>query len=155
MAIARYDLACMLMIICLGQILASLCNSVMDVIKYRWSRSIFAHYILKIAASRPAFARRFKKWWAPESWQNKHEYGSSRSLKRFLFTTVFVWLTNAWHFFKGGWYLAYQALVVYAALPRLPIISLYPILDFMLYVALLKLIHFIVFELSFNKILIS
>lgn len=90
MAIARYDLADMLLIIIIAQILASLCNSIMDIIKSRWSRSIFAAYILRIATSNPTRAKRFKKWWSPESWQNKHEYGASGSLKRFLFTTVLV-----------------------------------------------------------------
>lgn len=144
----------MMLIIIIAQILASACNAVMDTLKFRYTRSIFAEYAVKLAYTDPKKALRFRRWWGIESWRNKYTYGEPNSIARLIFSTVMVWVTDAWHFFQAGWYTSYQVAIVLIALDRLPDISPYPIADFFLYLGMTKVIHGLVFEIFFNLILI-
>lgn len=67
-------------------ILASICNAVMDVVSFHYSKSVFAT---------PQFKQR---WWdASVSWKNKYINGDP-TLPR---TKTPTFLTDAWHFFKS------------------------------------------------------
>lgn len=69
--------------------LAGVCNSIMDVLSFRYEISRFD----KLEND---------KWFNPSiSWKNKWKDGDSKKGERFLgSSTVFVFLTDAWHFFK-------------------------------------------------------
>jgi len=69
--------------------LAGISNACMDVLKVRWVRSIF--YNVKN-----------QQWFNPSlSWKNKWKNGNPRNGEKFLgSSTVFVFLTDFWHFSK-------------------------------------------------------
>jgi hypothetical protein len=145
----------MILWIIIAQVISSACNAVMDTLKFRYSRSIFAHISVKLAYTDKEKSRRFRRWWGPESWRNKYTFGLPNTLPRLIFTTVLVWVTDAWHFFQAGWYTSYQILIVALAFDRLPFLTPYPFADFIIYLGVIKVIHGLIFELFFNLILIK
>ena len=70
-------------------IFAGICNSVMDVLKTRFYKSVFL-------GKKPA------TWIDPSiSWPNKWKNGDKSQGERFLgSSTVFVWVTDLWHLAK-------------------------------------------------------
>ena len=69
-------------------ILASIFNAVMDILQYKYSQSVFNNLS--------------NKWWNPKiSWKNKYKNGLKEQGPAFVgSTTIFVFITDAWHFFK-------------------------------------------------------
>jgi len=68
---------------------AGICNAIMDVIKFHWNTSIFTTWPNQ-------------NWINPSlSWRNKWKNGDPLQGEKFLgSSTVFVWLTDLWHFSK-------------------------------------------------------
>lgn len=104
-------------------------NAIMDVLQFRFDKSVFS---------------RFKgSWWNPSiSWKNKWKvengellYVNGKPVERFfLSSTLFVFVTDAWHFFKfvmntSMYYGLYSVLgeVAYYALGARLLILLYAI----------------------------
>jgi hypothetical protein len=72
--------------------IASICNSIMDIVRDKYEVSVF---------NNPNFNRRY--WDAKISWQNKWHGGNRGLGEKFLFSSsALVWTTDAWHFFKSG-----------------------------------------------------
>ena len=71
-------------------ILAAICNGLMDVLSTRYYVSIFRNF-------------KNKQFWDYNiSWRNKWSWGEkSNGEKFFLSSTIFVFLTDGWHLFKG------------------------------------------------------
>ena len=71
-------------------VLGGICNSVMDTITYHYATSIFA-------------TLSNQQWWDPQlSWTNKWKNGDPEQGEAWLgSSTVFVWVTDAWHLFKS------------------------------------------------------
>ena len=69
--------------------LAGVAEAVMDKLQFHFDRSIFANF-------------RNKQWWDPiNSWKNKWKNGDKTQGEKFwLSSTLFVFTTDAWHFFK-------------------------------------------------------
>ena len=71
-------------------LLACVCNSIMDVLSTRFDVSIFRNFSNKL----------FWDWRI--SWRNKWENGFKLNREKFLFSSsIFVFLTDAWHLFKA------------------------------------------------------
>ncbi len=70
-------------------ILAGISNAIMDVLKFRYSRSVFNKFN--------------ENWWNPnKSWRNKWKNGDPEQGERFWGSSRwFVRFTDAWHFFQG------------------------------------------------------
>ena len=69
-------------------ILAAACNAVMDVLAFKFKKSIFS-----------SFNREF--WDPSKSWRNKYKNGyESEGPKFFGSTTFLVWITDGWHLFQ-------------------------------------------------------
>ena len=69
-------------------ILAGICNAVMDIIQFKFQGSVFIKF------------PKLKQWADPKlSWRNKWKDGDpSQGERFFLSSTVFVWITDLWHF---------------------------------------------------------
>ena len=68
-------------------VLAGVCEAIMDTLQFHFDRSIFSNYTNK-------------RFWNPIlSWENKYKE-DLKTPKFFLSTTLFVFLTDAWHLFK-------------------------------------------------------
>lgn len=71
-------------------ILAAICNAVMDVLAFKFKRSIF---------------RKFNpNWWNPsKSWKNKYKGRNPNAGPAFVGSTTFLsFITDAWHLFQFG-----------------------------------------------------
>jgi hypothetical protein len=79
----------MLFFVILFFLLSAISDSVMDILQFHYSNSIF---------------KKFKNnlFWDPSiSWRNKYKDGDpQKGPKFFLSNTLFVGVTDAWHFFK-------------------------------------------------------
>jgi len=121
-------------------LMAATCNAVMDVLQFRYSRSLFA---------RECFSQSF---WNPDlSWRNKWKNGNHEEGERFLgSSTVFVLFTDAWHLFQFLMFSCFELIIVllYHAWkkPKLYVSAL----QFMG----LKILFGFTFELFFGRILI-
>jgi hypothetical protein len=71
-------------------LLACVCNAIMDVISTRYDVSIFRNFLNQF----------FWDWRI--SWHNKWKNGDILQGEKFLFSSsIFVFLTDAWHLFKA------------------------------------------------------
>ena len=70
--------------------LAGVAEAVMDKLQFHFDRSIFSNL-------------KNKQWWNPiDSWKNKWKNGDKEQGEKFwLSSTILVWTTDAWHFFKS------------------------------------------------------
>lgn len=65
-------------------ILACICNSIMDTLAHHYEKSIFNNFN--------------PKWWNPNiSWYN---HKNNNKYIEFMLSTVLIYITDAWHFFK-------------------------------------------------------
>jgi len=80
--------------------LAAVCNSIMDKLQFHFSKSVFS-------ASNSS-------WWDPStSWRNKWKNGDSKQGEKFFgSSTIFVFTTDAWHFFQSLMLLFFTCAVV-------------------------------------------
>lgn len=77
----------LILIIVLG-IIAVVSNVIMDELDFHYDR-IFGKLI----------PEQWQSWWNPSlSWHNKYIEGSK--ILTMIFSTILVWTTDAWHFFK-------------------------------------------------------
>jgi len=120
-------------------ILAGILNSIMDVLKDRWSNSIFKDW-------------KGQNWINPSiSWHTKWEldkkiFGRQINIVDKIFSTTLVWITDMWHFSKMLMLVSISLSIVFYT----------PIFSFFLWDALLFYILFtITFEIFFSKILIK
>lgn len=115
-------------------IFAGICNSIMDVLKTRFYKSVF-------------LGKKPGNWIDPAlSWPNKWKNGDkSQGEKFFGSTTIFVWVTDLWHLAKMLMLVSISLAIVFYS----PIIAWW--IDwFILYCAFT-----IPFEIFYSKILIK
>ena len=135
----------MLITIAILLILAGFSNSIMDTVDFRFSQSIFSK--LK--------SEKARLWWnQSQGWKNKYKDRDPDKGPAFPgSTTIFVWVTDAWHFFQ---------MIMYTSLQLAIIIPVHKIIcencyvnPFIFYVALLIICKFITggtFELFWSVI---
>lgn len=112
---------------------ACVCNAIMDVLTTRYDVSIFGNFSNQL----------FWDWRI--SWRNKWKNGDILQGEKFLFSsTIFVFLTDAWHLFKALM-LLFIILSIYF---YVPIIGIFDI-------SLFFIVWGITFELFYNKFLIN
>jgi hypothetical protein len=118
-------------------ILFGLFEAVMDKLQFHYKRSIFKNYQ--------------STWWDPKnSWKNKWKNGDKEQGERFLFSsTVFVFVTDAWHFFKFLRNVSIQLGIFFL------ILNLCGVWFSMGYTILIYIIKNIVFEKTFSLLLKS
>jgi hypothetical protein len=110
---------------------AAICNAIMDALKYRWNTSIFTTWPNQ-------------NWINPSlSWKNK--WLSKTKIGDFLMSTIFVWVTDFWHFCKFLMLL----FIIFA------IVFYSPFIKWWLAILILYCTFTITFELFFSKILIK
>lgn len=121
--------------------LAGICNAIMDSILFHWDKSIFKGSKLE--------------WWAnPEvSYKNKWKnHSNSEDGEKFSgSSTIFVWVTDLWHFAQSFMItffvlgvLLYDGIVV---------IKGYPLVSLLIDFVILKGVFSLTFELFWSKIL--
>ena len=118
-------------------IAASISEAIMDTIQFHYERSIFKLDPIKY---NPLF------WDASISWQNKYKENSMTEPKFYGSKTIFVFLTDAWHFFKF-----LRNLFLFIGLPLLGLGSL----NIILAVVIARVLYGLVFTFCFDKVLIK
>ena len=117
--------------------LAAISNSIMDKLKFHYSKSRFSKL------------KGFWKWWfRPTSWKNKWKNGDPNQGEAFFGSaTIFVMITNAWHFFKAVMLNCFFVITAF---------YLYDIWwHIVLCVLALNMVYGIVFELLFSWLWVS
>jgi len=80
-----------LILIGLLLVIAGASNAVMDVLKFRYQDSVFSRL-------------NNQNWWDEFSWRNKYKDRIPERGERFPgSTTIFVFVTDGWHFFQMIW----------------------------------------------------
>lgn len=118
-------------------IAASISEAIMDTIQFHYERSIFKLDPIKY---NPLF------WDASISWQNKYKENSMTEEKFYGSKTIFVFLTDAWHFFKF-----LRNLFLFIGLPLLGLGSL----NIIIAVVIARVLYGLVFTFCFDKVLIK
>jgi len=96
-------------------IIAGISNAIMDVIRFRYHRSIFISF-------------KKQQWWNPTlSWKNKWKNGDPLQGEKYWGSSRwFVRFTDAWHFFQGLMFTCFfLSIIVYSTV-------LHPVADFFL-----------------------
>lgn len=122
-------------------IIAAISNSSMDTLQFHYSTSIFKNF-------------KNQNFFNPElSWKNKWYMDSKGNIlgEKFLgSSTIFTFLTDAWHFFKFIMLTSiFLAIVFYTPILKMNSVFLELAANFIL----LRLIYGVVFEIIFSKIL--
>jgi hypothetical protein len=121
--------------------LAGICNAIMDSILFHWDKSIFKGSKLE--------------WWAnPKvSYKNKWKnHSNSEDGEKFSgSSTIFVWVTDLWHF-------AQSFMITFFVLGALfydgiVVIKGYPLVSLLIDFIILKSVFSLTFELFWSKIL--
>jgi len=121
--------------------IAGFANAIMDVLQFRFNRSIFKNYKAL--------------FWNPNvSWRNKWKDGDHTKGERFWLSSSFlVFTTDAWHLFQSLMLWAFTLSVIFyqsiVSIPDMPILS--TCIDFIL----LRGFFGLSFVLFFKKVLIS
>jgi hypothetical protein len=118
-------------------IAASISEAIMDTIQFHYERSVFKFDPDKY---NPLF------WDASISWKNKYKENSMTEPKFYGSKTIFVFLTDAWHFFKF-----LRNLFLFIGLPLLGLGSL----NIILAVVIARVLYGLVFTFCFDKVLIK
>lgn len=110
---------------------AGICNAIMDVLKYRWNICIF-------------------KSWPNQNWINpsiswKNKWNSKNKIVNFLMSTIFVFITDFWHFCKFLMILFLISAIVF----YIPYINKW--VDLLIFYCTFT----ITFEIFFSKILVK
>jgi hypothetical protein len=119
-------------------IFAGIMNSIMDVLRYRWSICIFKDW-------------KAQNWINPGiSWHTKWEidqklFGKEVKIVDLFMSTCLVWITDLWHFSKMLMLLAISAAIVFYS----------PIFEWYFDIPILYFAFTAVFELFFSKIWIK
>ena len=118
-------------------VLASISEAIMDTVQFHYEKSIFKFDPDKY---NPLF------WDASISWKNKYKENSMTEEKFYGSKTIFVFTTDAWHFFKF-----LRNLFLFIGLPLLGIGSL----NIIIAVVISRIIYGLVFTFCFDKVLIK
>ena len=119
------------MVSILLMILAGIFNATMDVLKYRFNRSIFQDW-------------KHQQWINPAlSWHNKWKPDSK--LGDLLMSTVLVWVTDMWHFAKMFMLVCISFAIVFYS----------PVFKWWIDVLMMYFAFTATFELFFSKIFIQ
>ena len=116
-------------------ILASISEAIMDKLQFHYHKSIFKQNPVKYNQS---------FWDASISWQNKYKEDSMTEPRFYGSTTLFVFMTDAWHLFK---FLRNIFLFI-----GLPLMSLGPI-NIFISIIVARVVYGLVFTQFFDKIL--
>jgi len=116
-------------------ILASISEAIMDKLQFHYHKSIFKQNPVKYNQS---------FWDASISWQNKYKENSMTEPKFYGSTTLFVFMTDAWHLFK---FLRNIFLFI-----GLPLMSLGPI-NILISIIVARVVYGLVFTYFFDKVL--
>lgn len=114
-------------------ILASISEAIMDKLQFHYHKSIFKQNPVK-------YDQTF--WDADISWQNKYKEGSMTEPKFHGSTTLFVFVTDAWHLFK---FLRNVFLFI-----GLPLISIGPV-NIFISIIVARVVYGLVFTWFFDK----
>jgi len=88
-------------------IIAGISNAIMDVLKFKYNDSVFC-------------TLKNQKWWDEFSWRNKYKNRRPEEGERFLgSTTIFVFVTDAWHFFQMVWRTSMTLAIIFAVFSTL------------------------------------
>jgi hypothetical protein len=128
-------------------IISAIANSIMDTLQHHYSQSVFS----KLKPN--SFLYKMSN---PESWKNKYKEGNPDLGDKFFgSTTIFVWITDLWHFCK--------MIMINSLLICIGICCFYSInifndynnfLSFIIFIIIMKLIYGFIFEIFYNGILI-
>jgi hypothetical protein len=119
-------------------IFAGICNATMDVLRYRWSTSIFKNW-------------KGQNWIDPSiSWHTKWEIdkkllGRESKFIDLIMSTVLVWITDFWHFAKMMMLISIMFSIVFYS----------PIINWWADVLILYASFTVTFELFFSKIFVK
>jgi hypothetical protein len=121
--------------------LAGICNAIMDSILFHWDKSIFKGSKLE--------------WWAnPEvSYKNKWKnHSNSEDGEKFSgSSTIFVWVTDLWHFAQSFMITFFVLGVLFY--DSIVVIKGYPLVSLLIDFVILKGVFSLTFELFWSKIL--
>ena len=121
--------------------LAGICNAIMDSILFHWDKSIFKGSKLE--------------WWAnPEvSYKNKWKnHSNSEDGEKFPgSSTIFVWVTDLWHFAQSFMITFFVLGVLFY--DGIVVIKGYPLVSLLIDFVILKGVFSLTFELFWGKIL--
>tara|TARA_B100000497_G_scaffold93417_1_gene104504 strand:- start:676 stop:1074 length:399 start_codon:yes stop_codon:yes gene_type:complete len=122
-------------------LLAGICNAIMDSILFHWEKSIFKGSKLE--------------WWAnPKvSYKNKWKnYSNSEDGEKFPgSSTIFVWVTDLWHFAQSFMITFFVLGVLFY--DSIVVIKGYPLVSLLIDFVILKGVFSLTFELFWGKIL--
>ena len=116
-------------------ILASISEAIMDKLQFHYHKCIFKQNPVKYDQS---------FWDASISWQNKYKENSMTEPKFYGSTTIFVFLTDAWHLFK---FLRNLFLFI-----GLPLMSIGPV-NILISIIVARVVYGLVFTYFFDKVL--
>lgn len=122
-------------------VIASISKSIMDTVNFKFKDSIFS----KIKSEK------LKNWFnQTDSWKNKYKDRDPSKGPAFIgSTTIFVWITDAWHFFQMIMLTSYELMCI------LPIWYVFDFNFLMIFIMLgiVKSVRGFIFEIFWNKIL--
>jgi hypothetical protein len=130
----------MILLTILGLLLviaASISEAIMDTLQFHYEKSIFKFDPIK-------YNQLF--WDASISWKNKYKENSMTEPKFYGSTTIFVFVSDAWHFFKF-----LRNIFLFIGLPLLGIGSI----NIVLAAIIARIIYGLVFTFCFDKLLIK
>jgi hypothetical protein len=134
-------------IIAILLIIAAISDAVMDVISFKFYQSVFSKF------------KKHENWFNPLiSWKNKYKNCDPSKGPAFLgSTTVFSWLTDAWHFFQMIMLSCFNIAIVlginYIFFLNYTIWSLF-IIDIIMFI-IIKFLYGLIFEIFWKKIFIK
>lgn len=112
-------------------VFAGICNSFMDVLRYRFKKSIFSTW-------------RFQSWVNPALSMN-NKWKPTSKIGDLIMSTILVWVTDMWHFMK-------MLMLLFISLS---IVFYVPIINYWWDIPILYFSFTGIFELFFSKILIK
>ena len=126
-------------------VFAAISKSIMDIIEFKFSESIFSS----------TKDKKWLNWFNPiDSWKNKYKNRDPKQGPAFFgSTTFFVWITDAWHFFQMIMLSSFIMCIVLSLnyiLPPMPTINI--ICADIIMFAIIKFLFGLVFQLFFDVI---
>lgn len=124
---------------------SSISEAIMDKLQFHWHKSIFS--------INPK--RYYENFWNPYfSWRNKYSNVEKKEPKFFGSTTIFVFLTDAWHLFKFSKNLSIFLVILFSFLSsHYYEFKINFILFSLIYIVSLRFLYGLCFTLFFDKFL--
>lgn len=119
-------------------IFAAIFKAIIDTLQFHYNKSIF-------------IKRKMQNWWNPEiSWMNKYKDHDVSKGEAFLgSTTIFCWITDAWHFFQSLYLnFIFLAIVFFDPIIKTEILIWNLIISFIIY----RVTFGFIFEILFRKL---